>query len=212
MERPLRIALTGGIASGKSTVAARFSELAIPVIDADLAARAVVRPTEPALAEIRSEFGPGALDARGQLDRAALRTLAFGDPKQLKKLEQILHPRIREWMLRRSEQAGGPYQIWEIPLLVESGWHDAADRVLVVDCPVEVQIARVMHRDRCTESEARRILERQASREQRLAVADDVIDNTGDIASLDAAVMKLHYRYLELARVRNDESVSRGAR
>jgi dephospho-CoA kinase len=199
MGRRLRIGLTGGIASGKSTVAQRFMELGVPVIDADEAARSVVAPGGPGLAEVIKRFGSGVLAENGELDRRALRELIFREPGSRRDLEAILHPLIRAEMERSAESARGPYVVMAIPLLVESGSSNRVDRILVVDVDEAVQLQRVMARDGCTGEQARAILESQASRKARLAVADDVLRNTATVTDLRQAVDHLHERYLRLA-------------
>jgi dephospho-CoA kinase len=198
----LRIGLTGGIASGKSAAAAVFAELGVPVIDSDVIAREVVAPGSPGLAAIRARFGEGVLQADGQLDRRALRAQVFADPTARRDLEALTHPLIRERMSAQSAAAGGPYQVHAIPLLVEGGAkRPGLDRVLVIDCPEEIQVARVMTRDRVDEAGARAVLAAQASRAQRLAAADDVIVNDQGLETLREAVTALHQRYLGLAAV-----------
>ena len=194
-----RVALTGGIASGKSTVAALFAELGVPVIDSDVLARAVVRPGSDGLAAIEAAFGAAILSGDGTLDRAELRRRIFDNPKDKQTLEGILHPRIRAEMERRSAQAGGPYQVLEIPLLAETGQATRSDRVLVVDCEPRVQIERLMARDGSDERQAQRVLAQQATREQRLAIADDVLRNDDDIGALAPRVLQLHRKYLHMA-------------
>lgn len=195
----LRIGLTGGIASGKSTVARLFAERGVPVIDLDQVAREVVEPGEPALADIIAEFGAEVLDADGRLDRAMLRTRVFRDPQARERLEKLLHPRILEAGVRHASTAGGPYQVIVAPLLVEFGLTGWVDRVLVVDCPAEAQLERLLARDGGDEALARAILAAQASREQRLAAADDVIVNEGPPQRLPGAVEKLDALYRKLA-------------
>jgi dephospho-CoA kinase len=195
----LRIGLTGGIASGKSTVAQLFAGHGVPVIDLDLVAREVVAPGEPALDAIVAEFGPDVLDAAGQLDRAALRARVFREPAARERLEALLHPRILAAAVREAETAGGPYQVIVAPLLVESGLTGWVDRVLVVDCPAETQLRRLLARDGGDEALARAILATQASREQRLAAADDVIVNDGPPERLAEAVAALDAVYREMA-------------
>ena len=198
----LRIGLTGGIASGKSAAAAVFAELGVPVIDSDVIAREVVAPGSHGLAAIRARFGEGVLQADGQLDRRALRAQVFADPTARRELEALTHPLIRERMAAQSAAAGGPYQIHAIPLLVEGGARrPGIDRVLVIDCPEEIQVQRVMARDRADEAGARAVLAAQASRAQRLAAADDVIVNDQGLETLREAVVTLHQRYLGLAAV-----------
>lgn len=197
--RPLRIGLTGGIASGKSTVAELFGARGIPVIDTDEIARQIVAPGRPAHRQVVEAFGSEVLDDSGALDRRRLRGLVFADPMQRRRLEAILHPAILEEMTRQSEKAGGPYQILVIPLLIETAGESDIDRILVIDSPVELQIRRLLARDAENEPQARAMIAAQASREQRLAVADDVIVNDSDRAALDVAVATLDAKYRALA-------------
>jgi dephospho-CoA kinase len=199
MGRRLRIGLTGGIASGKSTVAERFLELGIPVINADEVARAVVAPGQRGLAAVADAFGAAVLDESGGLDRRALRNLIFADPTRRKELEQILHPLIQAEMELRAAAVIGPYLVMEIPLLIEGGKLDRVDRILVVDVDEAIQLERVMARDASSPEQARAILDAQASRAQRLSVADDVLVNAASVADLRRAVEKLHARYLQIA-------------
>jgi dephospho-CoA kinase len=192
---PLLIALTGGIASGKSAVAEEFAKLGVPVLDTDQIARDVVAPGSPALGQLVAEFGAEILDTNGQLNRAHLRERVFSDPAQRHKLEAITHPAIRAELAQRSAAAGGAYQVHVIPLLVETGRADAYDRVLVVDCPKEAQIERLLARDRGSREQAEEILAAQASREERLDAAHDVIENTGTLADLQRFVQTLHRNY-----------------
>jgi dephospho-CoA kinase len=201
MARRLRIGLTGGIASGKSTVAQRFTDLRVPVIDADVAARAVVAAGTPGLARVIERFGPGVLGENGELDRRALRDLIFSNPGARRYLESILHPLIRADMERSADQAVGPYIVMAIPLLIEGGPSDRVDRILVVDVDEAVQLQRVMERDGCTAEQARAILASQASRSARLTAADDVLQNAGTVTDLRQAVDRLHERYLRLAEI-----------
>jgi dephospho-CoA kinase len=197
---PLLIALTGGIASGKSAVASIFAGLGVPVLDTDQIARDVVEPGSPTLNELVRAFGNEILDRDGRLDRARMRRRVFNDPVQRKQLEAIMHPAIREELERRSRTAGGEYQIHVIPLLAETGRAGAYERVLVVDCPEEVQIKRLIARDKMTREQAQQMLAAQASREQRLTAADDVIVNTGTPDDLRAFVHTLHRNYSLLAQ------------
>jgi len=197
--KPFRVALTGGIASGKSTVADLFAALGVPVIDTDLIARQVVEPGQPALRQVVDAFGPGVLDDQGQLDRRRMRERIFADPAAKQRLEAILHPAIRREMERQSLNAGGPYQLLVIPLLTEGGRRDHIDRVLLVDVPEEVQVERLTQRDRVTAEQAQASLRAQATRAERLTMADDVILNTGRIDELRAKVEALHGKYLGLA-------------
>jgi dephospho-CoA kinase len=200
MTRPLRIGLTGGIASGKSTVTQRFAELGVPVIDADLASRKVVEPGTPGLAQVVERFGAGVL-ADGQLDRRALRDQIFKDSSLRLALDVILHPLIRAEMEREAGQVQGPYVVMAIPLLVEGGSSaKRVDRVLVVDADETLQIQRLQARDGSSEDQARAILASQASRAARLGQADDVLLNSGSVAELRQAVDRLHEQYLQLAQ------------
>jgi dephospho-CoA kinase len=199
MPKRLRIGLTGGIASGKSTVAQRFIDLGVPVVDADEAARAVVAPGTPGLAKVVERFGGGLIAANGELNRRALRDLIFSDPGARRDLEGILHPLIRAYMEKSAQMAVGPYVVMAIPLLVEGGSRDHVDRILVVDVDEAVQLQRVMARDSSTREQARAILASQASRSARLAAADDVLPNTGSVTDLRQGVDRLHQRYLRLA-------------
>ena len=201
MSPGLRIGLTGGIASGKSTVTQRFAELGVPVIDADVAARSVVERGKPGLEQVVRRFGPGVLDASGNLDRPALRALIFSDPASRQALDAILHPLIRADMERQAAAAQGPYLVMAIPLLIEGGRaRDRLDRVLVVDVDEALQLKRVQARDGCSADQARAILASQAGRETRLAAADDVLRNSGSVADLRQAVDRLHEKYLHLAQ------------
>jgi dephospho-CoA kinase len=199
MTSALRIGLTGGIASGKSTVAGLFAAHGVPILDTDQIARDVVEPGEPALDAVVAAFGQTVLAPDGRLDRRALRARVFTDASARARLEAILHPVIRAELARRSAAAGGPYQVWVIPLLVEGDRVDHVDRVLVVDCPAEVQLARLRARDGETEASARAMVAAQASRERRLAAADDVILNDGAQEDLAARVAELDAKYRALA-------------
>ncbi len=195
----LRVGLTGGIASGKTTAAHRFAELGATVIDADEVARALVEPGTPALAEIVARFGTGVLGADRRLDRRILRERVFRESEARRDLEAILHPRIKAEMARRSAAATGPYVILVIPLLVEGGPRDDLDRILVVDVAEDTQRRRLLERDRVSESLAESMLAAQASRAERLARADDVLANEGSLEALRSGVDALHRRYLALA-------------
>jgi dephospho-CoA kinase len=201
MSSRLRIGLTGGIASGKSTVTQRFAELGVPVIDADLASRNVVERGKPGLEQVVQRFGPGVLDANGSLDRRALRALIFKDSAARHALDAILHPLIRADMEQQAAVAEGPYLVMAIPLLIESGNPRArVDRVLVVDVDEAVQLERIQARDGSPAEQARAILASQASRSARLAAADDVLSNSETVADLRQAVDRLHEQYLQLAK------------
>ncbi|RKZ34523.1 MAG: dephospho-CoA kinase, partial [Gammaproteobacteria bacterium] len=197
--RPLVIGLTGGIASGKSTAAEVFSELGVPVIDADTLTRELVEPGRPELEAIVNHFGEDVLDADGHLHRRDLRDRVFSDPNARRELEDILHPGVKRGMRDALAKIETPYCVLMIPLLVETGAWDFIDRVLVIDTEPSYQIRRTMERDHCDEDSVRSVLAAQASRETRLAAADDVIDNRGDPKALDTQVERLHQNYLELA-------------
>lgn len=192
------VALTGGIAAGKTAVAGRFEAHGVNVYDADAAARAVVAPNSAALAEIEFVFGAGVLDADGALDRRAMRERVFADPVARKQLEQIIHPRVRSLLQRQVGRDRGAYCMLAIPLLVENRAHYTwVDRVLVVDAPEAEQVTRLMQRDDIDRAHAERMLAAQSTRAQRLAIADDVIVNDGEEAALDPQVVSLHARYLK---------------
>lgn len=194
------VGLTGGIGSGKTTVAECFAAHGIPVVDTDLVARELTAPGGEALGEIRAAFGETVMRPDGELDRAALRRRVFADAVARHQLESILHPRIRQAVEQAVAGLVAPYALVVIPLLVETGgYRDMLSRVLVVDCPEEVQIARVMARSGLTYEEAMAILKAQVGRAERLAAADDVIANTASIGALRREVAMLHQRYLAFA-------------
>ena len=197
---PLRIGLTGGIASGKSLIADMFAARGVPVVDTDVIAREVVQPGEPALREIEREFGPDVVSPDGRLDRRRLREIVFANESKREALEAILHPRIRDAAVRQSSVAGGEYQVIVVPLLVESPMRHWMDRILVVDCSEETQLQRLLERDAESREQARRMIAAQASREERLAIADDVVGNDGTKAGAEEQVEKLHRLYLGLAK------------
>jgi dephospho-CoA kinase len=199
----LRVGLTGGIASGKTTVANLFAARGVPVIDTDEISRAVVAPGQPALKAIARQFGSEILDADGGLDRRRARELIFSDPARRRQLESILHPIILSELKRLSTHAGGPYQILVIPLLVEGGLESDVDRVLVVDASPERQVDRLLQRDAENPQRAQAMIAAQAQRQARLAKADDVITNDGTLAELESQVERLHQRYLGLASGRH---------
>lgn len=194
-----RVGLTGGVASGKSTVSKMFRGFGVPIIDTDELARDVVEPGQPPLERLVERFGTQILTPDGHLDRPALRTIVFSDPKARADLEALTHPAIGAAAEARSAAVGGPYQIFVIPLLVEKNLKSQMDRVLLVDCDEDLQIRRLQERDRATPDEARAILNAQASRKARREVADDVITNDGALSLLQPQVAALHARYLELA-------------
>lgn len=196
----LTVGLTGGIASGKSTAAGAFAALGVPLLNADQVARDVVARDTPGLARIREVFGAQFLTPAGELDRPKMRVHVFGDPAARRALESITHPLIRERMLAWRDAQTAPYCVLDVPILVESGLDALVDRVLVIDCPEELQIARLRERDRISAELAGQMLAAQARREQRLAKANDVVQNTGTVAQLCAAVGQLHQFYSEAAR------------
>lgn len=196
----LRIGLTGGVGSGKSTVAAAFARRGVPVIDADLIARELTAPGTPVLAAIAARFGADLVGAAGELDRRALRARAFSDVEARAALEALLHPPILARMAEQGRASSGAYLVFVVPLLVERDLARLFDRVLVVDCPPEQQVARVRQRDGETPAGMRNLLDAQADRAARNAVADDLIDNAGGLDALDAAVGRLHETYITLAR------------
>lgn len=194
-----RVGLTGGVASGKSTVADLFERQGATVIDTDRIARAIVAPGRPVLAALVSALGTGILGTGGVLDRAALRRRIFADAATRRTVEGILHPAIMAELERQSQAAGGPYQVLVVPLLVEGHRTGLVDRVLVVDCPAGLQVERLMKRDGETLESAQAMLAAQATREERLAAADDVIRNDGAPKALAARVAELDRLYREMA-------------
>lgn len=195
----LTIGLTGGIASGKTRVAGLFATLGAAVVDTDVIAREVVAPGEPGLDQLRTLFGPSIITDSGELDRRGLRAIVFADTAKRQALESVLHPLIRGRTLEKLAEVREPYAIAVIPLLIETNFREIVDRVLVVDCPVEIQLARLTRRDDLTDDEAHAMIAAQSDRASRLAAADDVIDNSGSIRATRAQVEGLHQRYLELA-------------
>ena len=200
------IGLSGGIGSGKTAVSDRFATKGIDVIDADVIARLVVEPGTEALTKIREHFGYGILDSDGQLRRAELRKRIFSNPDEKQWLEALLHPLIAEETLRQLGNIQSAYCLYVSPLLVEGGQKALCDRLLVVDVPEAVQLERTMARDDNERAQVERIMASQASREQRLAAADDILDNSQAIDTLDVRVEELHRKYLQLAQ----EKANRG--
>jgi dephospho-CoA kinase len=198
----LRVGLTGGIGSGKSTVAGLFAARGVTVIDADDIVHKLITPGSASHQEILAHFGNAVLstDGSGRLDRALLRARVFADPAERRRLEAILHPRVREEMLRQALRASGPYVLLVIPLLFESGQRDLVDRVLVVDADAQTQIRRVQARGGLGEEEVGKILAAQIAPTERRALADDVIENNADLAHLEHEVARLHALYLTLAQ------------
>lgn len=196
----LVIGLTGGIGSGKSAAADEFARLGATVVDTDAIAHQLTGPGGAAIPEVKQQFGSTFVDAAGAMNRKRMRDLVFSDPAEKQRLEALLHPMIRAESARRIASAAGPYAVLVVPLLIESpGYRERIGRVLVVDCPKELQIARVRQRSGLPEGEIRRIIAAQIQREKRLAAADDVIDNSGPIAAMQQQVRQLHETYLQLA-------------
>ena len=196
----LVVGLTGGIGSGKSAAADAFGALGATVVDTDAIAHALTAPGGAAVAEIARQFGKAFVDATGAMDRKRMRALVFNDAEEKQRLEALLHPMIRAESERRIAAATGPYVVLVVPLLIESaGYRQRVGRVLVVDCPEALQLARVRQRSGLAEEEVKRIIAAQIQRERRLAAADDVIDNSGSIAALQQQVRRLHDKYLALA-------------
>ena len=195
MKRLLRVGLTGGIGSGKTTVKNFFDELGAPTIDADEISHRITKPGQAAFDEVVALFGKESLDETGNLDRKRLRALIFDEPDLKQKLEAIIHPRVRAQIREFTDRVDYPYCIICIPLLLETGAQSTVDRVLVVDAPEELQVARVNRRDNADERQTRSIIRSQAGREQRLHAAHDIIVNDGNISDLKAQVDNLHERY-----------------
>ncbi len=202
------VALTGGIGSGKSTVANAFADLGVNVIDADIIARQVVEPGTPALLAIVSHFGDALRLPDGSLNRRQLRERIFANAAEKSWLNALLHPLIQQETQRQIQQATSPYVLWVVPLLVENQLWQKADRVLVVDVSEETQLQRTMQRDNVSEAHAKQILAAQVTREQRLAVADDIIDNNGAPDAIALDVARLHDSYLKLARQADSQEKS----
>ncbi|WP_439859677.1 dephospho-CoA kinase [Pseudomonas sp. MBLB4136] len=197
--KPWILGITGGIGSGKSAVAQLFIDLGVHLVDADHAARWVVEPGQPALAKIAEHFGAEVLQADGQLDRAALRARVFADVAERRWLEALLHPLIRQRIVDYLARAESPYAALVSPLLVESGQHQLTQRILVIDAPEQLRVQRTMDRDQATAEQVQAILRAQASREERLRYADDVLVNDRDLHWLRSEVERLHNFYLTLS-------------
>jgi len=193
------VVMTGGIASGKTSASDLFASHGVPILDTDLAARAVVEPGQPALDEIKASFGSDVITASGELNRAALREIIFDHPEKRRELEAILHPKIRAHINQQKDQLDAPYCIIVVPLFLESGRGYETDRLLVIDVPIEVQRERLAQRDGTTPEQIEQILNSQATRDERLSAADDVIDNTVSPDTLAARVAELHQQYLSQA-------------
>lgn len=198
----LRIGLTGGIGSGKSSVCRLFAAMNVPVIDTDIIAREVVEPGQPGLLALTSAFGQEILDNAGQLNRRVLRERVFQDKAQRQRLEAILHPLIRAALHEQLNTVTAPYVIIAIPLLLEKGWENEVDRILVIDTNEALQISRTMARDEADEEAVQCIMQSQVSRSTRVAAADDIIHNEGDYTELERQVEVLHRYYLSLASMR----------
>ena len=198
---PYIVALTGGIASGKTLVSDEFTRLGVPVIDMDIIAHEIVEPEQPALLEIEGAFGSSVISTDGRLKRSDLRTLIFSDPESRMKLESILHPRIRQRAAETIEQVDAAYCILVIPLLADRSVYPNVDRILVVDVDTETQIKRSMSRDNSGRKQAEQALSSQISREQRLKIADDILDNSGSPEQVRQNVRKLNVKYLQLAKI-----------
>jgi dephospho-CoA kinase len=199
MSKTLHVALTGGIGSGKSTVSSIFQSLGVPVIDSDVISRTIVMPGKPCLKNIIDEFGSTLLNDKGELDRHKLRNIIFNDSEAKTKLEELLHPVIYQEIERAASSIDYPYCLIAIPLLIETQATEKFDRILLVDLPEAVQLARASDRDNTSIDLISEIIKNQASREQRLKYADDIIDNSVKIEELTNAVQKLHNKYLKLA-------------
>lgn len=198
------VGLTGGIGSGKTVVSDQLAQLSAGIVDTDLIAHQITAPNGVAIPLIEKQFGPEFIDPSGALDRVKMRTLVFADPEARKSLEAITHPLIREETILQAKQLiedKVPYLVFVVPLLIESGnWAPLLDYLVVVDCPEEIQIERVMHRSKLPRSEVERILKAQASREERIARADMVIENQGSLENLKTEVLKLNQKILQIQK------------
>jgi len=193
------VGLTGGIGSGKSEVTRRFAQLGIEVADADEIAREVVRPGEPALKEIREHFGEQVINEQGELDRTGVRDIIFSNPQEKIWLENCLHPRINQRIREKLAKASSPYAILASPLLLETSQHQLVDRILVVDTTEELQLERASKRDQKNRAQIQAIMATQIDRAQRLARAQDIIYNNGELGELDDQVARFHQTYLSMA-------------
>jgi dephospho-CoA kinase len=199
MKKPFVVGLTGGIASGKTAASDNFAKLGVDIVDADIIAREVVAPKQPALQAIIEHFGSNIVNSTGQLDRTALRAKVFNNASEQSWLNELLHPAIRLSMQAKIQASRTPYVVLVVPLLVENGLTALCDRVLVIDVPEDMQISRAIERDKCEATLIKNIMKAQADRQQRLELADDVIVNDKDRAHLSAQVSVLHKNYLTLA-------------
>lgn len=193
----LKVGLTGGIACGKTTVTNQFAQLGVPIVDADIIAHALVEPGQPALESIIQAFGAELIDNNGRLNRTKLRTLVFADEQHRQRLEAILHPLVKKTMLEQVADLNVPYCLLSIPLLIEKQWFDIVDRILVVDCPPALQRQRLQVRDGLNSDEIESIINAQAGRAKRLAMADEVIYNDNDMEYLHKQVLALHQQYTD---------------
>ncbi|MCX8580152.1 dephospho-CoA kinase [Gilliamella sp. B3482] len=197
------VALSGGIASGKSTIAHLFAQLGVPIIDADIIARQVVEVGTPALEQITKHFSQEILLENGELDRSQLREIIFNNDHERLWLNNLLHPIIAQETQKQFAQQTKPYVIWVVPLLIENNLHQLADRVLMIDIPEALQLERLINRDRISESLAKKMIATQVCLTDRLAFADDIIVNDGDLESLKIQVDNLHKQYLHNLKVKN---------
>ncbi len=204
------VGLTGGIGSGKTAVSDKLAQLGAGIIDTDLIAHQITTPKGAAIPLIQEWFGPNFIDSSGALDRAKMRNLVFADPEARKALEAITHPLIREETIRQAMELINekvPYVVFVVPLLIESGnWMSVLDYLVVVDCPEEVQIERVMHRSKLPRNEVERILKTQVNRQERIAYANVVIENQGSLADLQAQILELHQKILQNQKDRTSSS------
>jgi dephospho-CoA kinase len=198
--RRLILGLTGGIGTGKSTVAAEFKNLGICIVNADEGSRAVVEPGKPALSKIASQFGDQIILSDGSLDRAALREIIFNNASNKQWLEELLHPIIRDWIVERLNDADSPYVILESPLLLETDQHELVDTTLLIDLPIELQLERAGTRDANNANQIQRIIDSQMSRKQKISKADWIFDNSGEKAMISLRINQLHEKFLTLAQ------------
>ena len=206
MSATLRVALTGGIGSGKSTVALKFQELGAPVIDSDIIAREVVNPNKPCLKKIINVFGDKLLTKKGSLDRKKLRDIIFNDDRAKDKLEEILHPAIYAEIDKQIINVNYPYCLIVIPLLIETNAVNRFDRILVIDTTETIQIERAKNRDNSSAENIKKIIESQISRQQRLEYADDILNNSHKIEELNDSIIKLHEKYIDLSSYTNKKN------
>ncbi len=196
MDKPsLKIGLTGGIASGKTTVSNLFAQLGVPIIDADVISHSLTEPGTTAFKLIVQTFGVKILQADGHINRSALGKIIFSDAQQRHRLEKILHPRIQQLMLAKAAKIKTPYCILSIPLLIETNQIKLVDHILVIDCPIDLQRQRIKDRNGISSNQIEQILMSQTTREARLAIADDVILNDGSLEQLKSKVLALHKDY-----------------